>query len=124
MCLFKDEKPADEGGVLIEEEPVEQKSSDSDRDANDPNTLNNMESEILTDVTHISPPPNEEEPQVPQANFQTAKESPPKKHVPKNVVTSWSDWVAKTTANVNKETQENTEQNTSSNSTSRPRVKR
>ena len=111
--LFKDDKGADEGGVFIEEEP-------SDQESNEPtDTVNNMASEIPKEDTPKSPPQTEEEPENPQTNEESAKESPPKKQVPKNIVTSWSDWVAKTTTSVNKETKENT-----TTSTSQPRVKR
>lgn len=109
--MFKDEKGADEGGVLIEEEPSDQGSSEPT------DTTNNMASEIPKEDTQNSSPQIEEEPENPQANVESAKESPPKKQVPKNIVTSWSDWVAKTTTTVNKEAKETT-------STSQPRVKR
>lgn len=110
--VFKDEKKADEGGVLIEEEP-------SDQESNEPtDTVNKMASEIPEipkENTQNSPPRTEEEPENPKANEESAKESPPKKQVPKNIVTSWSDWVAKTTTStVNKET----------NSASQPQLKR
>ena len=114
--MFKDEKGADEGGVLIEGEP-------SNQGSNEPtDTTNNMASEIPKEDTHNSSPQTEEEPENLQASVESAKESPPKKQVSKNVVSSWSDWVAKTTttvASVNKETKENT-----STSASQPRVKR
>ena len=113
--VFKDEKGADEGGVLIEEEP-------SDQESNEPtDKVNNMASEvpeISHEDTKKSSPQTEEEPENPQANEESEKESP-KKQVPKNIVTSWSDWVAKTTTSVNKETKENT-----ATSASQPRVKR
>ena len=100
--MFKDGKGADEGGVLIEEEP-------RDQELNEPTeTVNKVAPEIPEipkEDTKKSPPRAEEEPENPQANVESAKESPPKKQVPKNIVTSWSDWVAKTTTStVNKET--------------------
>ena len=108
--MFKDGKGADEGGVLIEEEPKDQESYEPTE------TVNKMASaEIPKDDTQKSPPRAEEEPENPQANVESEKESPPKKQVPRNIVTSWSDWVAKTTTStVNKET----------NSASQPQVKR
>lgn len=107
--MFKDGKGADEGGVLIEEEPRDQESNEPTE------TVNKVAPEIPKEDTQKSPPRAEEEPENPQANVESAKESPPKKQVPKNIVTSWSDWVAKTTTStVNKET----------NSASQPLVKR
>lgn len=107
-----DGKGADEGGVLIEEEPRDQESNEPTE------TVNKVAPEIPEipkEDTQKSPPRAEEEPENPQANVESAKESPPKKQVPKNIVTSWSDWVAKTTTStVNKET----------NSASQPLVKR
>ena len=107
--MFKDEKGADDGGVFIEEEP-------NDQESNEPtDTVNKMASEVPKDDTQKTPPQTEEEPGNlnPLANEESAKESPPKKQVPKNIVTSWSDWVAKTTTSVNKETKENTTTSTS-----------
>lgn len=113
--LFKDEKGADEGGVFIEEEP-------SDQESNEPtDTVNKMASElqeIPKEDNQKSSPQTEQEPEHPQANVESAKDSP-QKQVPKNIVTSWSDWVAKTTTSVNKETKENTAP-----SASQPRIKR
>lgn len=110
--VFKDGKGADEGGVLIEEEPRDQESNEPTE------TVNKVAPEIPEipkEDTQKSPPRAEEEPENPQANVESAKESPPKKQVPKNIVTSWSDWVAKTTTStVKKET----------NSASQPLVKR
>jgi len=93
-----DAKGADDGGVLIEEEP-------SDQESNEPtDPVNNMASEIPKEGTQKTFPQTEEEPENenPLANEKSAKESPPKKQVPKNIVTSWSDWVAKTTTSVDK----------------------
>ena len=114
--VFKDEKGADDGGVFIEEEP-------NDQESNEPtDTVNKMASEFSKDDTQKTPPQTEEElgNLNPLANEESAKESPPKKQVPKNIVTSWSDWVAKTTTSVsNKEPEKST-----TTSTSPPRVKR
>ena len=66
-----------------------------------------------------SSPQTEEEPENPQAHVESAKDSPPTKQVPKNIVTSWSDWVAKTTTSVNKETKED-----KATSASQPQIKR
>ena len=107
--VFKDEKGADDGGVFIEEEP-------NDQESNEPtDTVNKMASEVPKDDTRKTPPQTEEKPGNlnPLGNEESAKESPPKKQVPKNIVTSWSDWVAKTTTSVNKETKENTTTSTS-----------
>ena len=107
--VFKDEKGADDGGVFIEEEP-------NDQESNEPtDTVNKMASEVPKDDTQKTPPQTEEEPGNlnPLANEESAKESPPKKQVPKNIVTSWSDWVAKTTTSVNKGTNETTTTSTS-----------
>ena len=106
--MFKDEKGADDGGVLIEEEP-------SDQESNEPtDPVNNMASEIPKEGAQKTFPQTEKEPENlnPLANEESAKESP-KKQVPKNIVTSWSDWVAKTTTSVNKKTKESTTTSTS-----------
>jgi len=114
--VFKDEKGADEGGVLIEEEPGDQQSNEPT------DTENNMASELheVPKKDNQKPSPQtEEEPENPHANVESAKDSPPTKQVPKNIVTSWSDWVAKTTSSVNKETKEN-----KATSASQPQMKR
>lgn len=89
--------------MLIEEEPDDQQESNETA-----TTAKSMAPEIPKENTQSSSVQHEEEPEKPQANVESAKESPPKKQVPKNVVTSWSDWVAKTSTNVNKEAKENT----------------
>ena len=75
-----------------------------------------MKAEISKEDAQRSLLHNQEESGKPQPDVQSANESP-KKQVPKNIVTSWSDWAAKTKTTVNKEAKETT-------STSQSNVKR
>ncbi len=131
---------ADEGGVLIEKEADDQESNEpTDTDKSmaseipkenvKENTqrsfLQNQEEPEKEQVNEESAREsrsslqNEEKPRKPQVNEESEKESLPKKQVPINVITSWSDWVARASTNVssNKEVKGDT-------STSQSRVKR
>lgn len=89
--FFKDEKLGDEGGVLIEDEVAQQIS--------EPPVDHEPE-------TRESPPHNETESEKPTAIVETS-EPPPKKHVPKNIVTSWSHLAPSKPSTTVKEAKEN-----------------
>lgn len=105
--------------MLIEEEPDDQESNET-TDTNKSMASSEIPKENAKEInTQGSSLQNEEEPNKPQESRSSlqneeqpenpqAKESLPKKQVPKNVVTSWADWVAKTSTNVTKEAKENT----------------
>lgn len=109
---------ADDGDFLMEEEP-------DDQGSNEPNeAVNSMASKIPEEdaAEKSSSPQNEEIPEEPKAYAESSAEPLPK--VPKNIVTSWSDWVAKTKTTVNQVNKEVKAENASQSHASQSQVRK
>ena len=106
LLFLKDHKMGDEGGVLNQEAEDwgTKEVFDEPRD-----TINNCVDS--SEITKQEPLRNESEQEKPSAVEET-KETVPQKQVPKNVVTSWTEWKSKTATAVVEETkkQENNSQ--------------
>lgn len=112
--------------MLIEEEPSDQGSNEDNEPDDAVNSMHmHMAAEVPKEDTHTSSTQSEKEPEKLPAKVESSTEPPPKKLLvaPKNCVTSWSDWVAKSTTNVEGHTNNATIKEAKE-STSQSRVKR
>ena len=132
ILLCEDQKIADEDGVVVEEDENDQESNGSSAEALDAvvaDTINDVASSQIPnghEENKNSPNRNEVDPEMSAASTETNESR--KKQAPKNVVTSWSEWLSKcsNSAASCQATKEDNKENASQNQvkTSQSQVKR
>lgn len=130
ILLCEDQKIADEGGVVVEEDENDQESNGSSAEPLDAvvaDTINDVaSSEIPNEENKNSPNRNEVDPEMSAVSSESNESR--KKQAPKNVVTSWSEWLSKcsNSAASCQATKEDNKENASQNqvNTSQSQVKR
>ena len=99
ILLCEDQKIADEDGVVVEEDENDQESNGSSAEALDAvvaDTINDVASSQIPnghEENKNSPNRSEVDPEMSAASTETNESR--KKQAPKNVVTSWSEWLSK-----------------------------
>lgn len=132
ILLCEDQKIADEGGVVVEEDENDEESNGSSAEPLDAvvaDTINDVASSEIPnghEENKNSPNRNEVDPEMLAASTETNESR--QKQAPKNVVTSWSEWLSKCSNNASscQATKEDNKENPSQNQvkTSQSQVKR
>lgn len=132
ILLCEDQKIGDEGGVVVEEDENDQESNGSSAEPLDAVVADSINDVAPSEIPNRheenknSPNRNELDPEMSAASTETNESR--KKQAPKNVVTSWSEWLTKcsNSAASCQATKEDNKENASQNEakTSQSQVKR